>query len=175
MDLRIQRTKASIRSAFLELRQDKPIEKITVKELCVLAGINKATFYLHYSDIYSLADEIEYSLIDDLILSVDKDFSEDPKGYTDALFQAFMESRGRLAAVFSGSRNSLFAAKIEQRIKAKLYESNPDFCTPRNDTTISFLIQGMFHTVAACDDDEVDEKFMVISQLAELIVDRLEH
>lgn len=59
MDLRIQKTRAAIKSAFLELRRKKPIEKITVTELAKLAEINKATFYLHYSDIYSLADEME--------------------------------------------------------------------------------------------------------------------
>ena len=59
MDLRIQKTKAAIKESFLELRRNKPIEKITVTELSRLAGINKATFYLHYSDIYSLADEME--------------------------------------------------------------------------------------------------------------------
>ena len=48
MDLRIQKTRAAIKSAFLELRRKKPIEKITVTELAKLAEINKATFYLHY-------------------------------------------------------------------------------------------------------------------------------
>ena len=33
MDLRIQKTRAAIKSAFLELRRKKPIEKITVTEL----------------------------------------------------------------------------------------------------------------------------------------------
>ena len=64
MDLRIQKTRAAIKSAFLELRRKKPIEKITVTELAKLAEINKATFYLHYSDIYSLADEMEDEVIE---------------------------------------------------------------------------------------------------------------
>ena len=37
MDLRIQKTRAAIKSAFLELRRKKPIEKITVTELAKLA------------------------------------------------------------------------------------------------------------------------------------------
>ena len=55
MDLRTERTKRSITNAYLELRKQKPIEKITVKELSEVAFINKATFYTHYSDIYDLA------------------------------------------------------------------------------------------------------------------------
>ena len=44
MDVRIVKTKNSIINAFLELRSQKNIEKITVKELCEKAMINKSTF-----------------------------------------------------------------------------------------------------------------------------------
>jgi len=54
MDLRVEKTKGSIVNAFLSLRARKPLEKITVKELCQLARINKSTFYTHYSDIFAL-------------------------------------------------------------------------------------------------------------------------
>lgn len=47
MDIRIEKTERAIRNAFLELRAAKPLEKITVKELCSLACINKSTFYSH--------------------------------------------------------------------------------------------------------------------------------
>ena len=55
MDLRQKKTLAAIRTAFLELLGKKPLEKITVKELAEKAQISKATFYLHYQDIYDLA------------------------------------------------------------------------------------------------------------------------
>ena len=43
----------------MELRAQKPLEKIKVKELCDLACINKSTFYAHYQDIYALANAME--------------------------------------------------------------------------------------------------------------------
>lgn len=52
MDLRIEKTRQSIVNAFIALRSGKPLEKITVKELCEKAQINKSTFYFHYADIY---------------------------------------------------------------------------------------------------------------------------
>ena len=54
MDIRIEKTERAIKNAFLELRSRKPLGKITVKELCSLAAINKSTFYSHYEDIYAL-------------------------------------------------------------------------------------------------------------------------
>ena len=56
MDLRIEKTERGIKNAFIELRSRKPLEKITVKELCESARINKSTFYAHYKDIYDLSD-----------------------------------------------------------------------------------------------------------------------
>ena len=59
MDLRIEKTEKGIRNAFIELRSSKPLEKITIKELCEHAYINKSTFYSHYKDIYDLSERME--------------------------------------------------------------------------------------------------------------------
>ncbi len=59
MDIRIEKQNVRSRMLFLELRSRKPLGKITVKELCSLAAINKSTFYSHYEDIYALSDKME--------------------------------------------------------------------------------------------------------------------
>lgn len=41
----------SIINAVFELATEKPLNKITVIELCERAGINKSTFYLHYKSM----------------------------------------------------------------------------------------------------------------------------
>ena len=60
LDQREIKTKRAIKNAFLMLRAQKPIEKITIRELAALAEISKATFYLHYQDIYDLSEQIVY-------------------------------------------------------------------------------------------------------------------
>ena len=67
MDLRTKKTLSSIRNTFIELRSKKPLSKITVKELTEKALISKPTFYLHYKDIYDLADSMENEIIDNII------------------------------------------------------------------------------------------------------------
>lgn len=42
-----------IRREFLELLRTKPMQSISIKELCTAAGINRGTFYSHYTDIYA--------------------------------------------------------------------------------------------------------------------------
>ena len=61
-DRRVKRTRNAIQSAFSKLILEKELNKITVKELCELADINKSTFYLHYRDIYDLAEQYKQNL-----------------------------------------------------------------------------------------------------------------
>ena len=67
MDLRVTKTQRAIRAAFLELREKKPLEKITVKELCQRAEIHKSTFYDHYADVYALSDALETQVVESVL------------------------------------------------------------------------------------------------------------
>ena len=48
-----------LRKAFLGLLSQKPIQSISIKELCELAGVSRGTFYAHFTDIYDLLAQIE--------------------------------------------------------------------------------------------------------------------
>ena len=54
-----EQTRANLRQAFWELYAEKPVEKISVREITDRAGYNRATFYLYYHDVYELLEEIE--------------------------------------------------------------------------------------------------------------------
>ena len=58
-----EQTKADIREAFWRLYADAPVEKISVRQVCELAGYNRATFYLYFQDIYDLLESIEVELL----------------------------------------------------------------------------------------------------------------
>lgn len=46
---------------FIKLLEEKEIHKITVKEICDLAHVNRSTFYHHFLDIYDLLDHVALS------------------------------------------------------------------------------------------------------------------
>ncbi|MBO4385138.1 MAG: TetR/AcrR family transcriptional regulator [Clostridia bacterium] len=64
-DARVRYTRRVITESFLELLKDKPVNRITVKEVCEAAELNRATFYAHYSDCFDLLESIEQELLDD--------------------------------------------------------------------------------------------------------------
>ena len=52
------RSRNLIRTALLELLEEKDLEKITVTDIVKRADINRSTFYAHYPDVQGLVDEI---------------------------------------------------------------------------------------------------------------------
>ena len=67
MDLRTRKTRRALRGAFLEMRATRPLEKVTVRELCERAEISKATFYLHYHSVVDLSRELQEAVVSDIV------------------------------------------------------------------------------------------------------------
>lgn len=61
-DLRVVKTIESIKENFETLICEKPYEKITVKELCSRARINKKTFYHYYETLDALLAEMQVEM-----------------------------------------------------------------------------------------------------------------
>lgn len=80
LDARLRYTRMVIKNSFVELLKKKPINKITVKEICEMAEINRATFYKHYLDVYDLMDKLEQDFLTELQSnvqqSIEKNFKE---------------------------------------------------------------------------------------------------
>ena len=56
--------------ALIALLEEKDLEFITVKEICRQAGVNRSTFYLHYTDIDQMLASIEAELLERIEASV---------------------------------------------------------------------------------------------------------
>lgn len=56
------RTRRRIHDAFMTLAETRDVSAITVNDVTAEAGLNRTTFYLHYTDIHALLDAV----IDDL-------------------------------------------------------------------------------------------------------------
>ena len=123
MDLRMVKTRAQIKEAFLKLREKLMPEKIKVKDICEMAMINKTTFYNHYIDSVQLSNELEDAAVDRVISSFaerDKIF-DDPNAYIVGLFQSLEREAASLKAVFRG-KQEILCAKLEQRLY-NIYEN----------------------------------------------------
>ena len=148
MDLRIEKTERGIKNAFIELRSRKPLEKITVKELCESARINKSTFYAHYKDMYDLSDAMEEEVVQSIANSIQHPeyLLEKPEEFSRELLMAYVSQNSLTAILFSGSKANHFADNIERSIKQMIFEKYPDFKEDMAmNVMLSFCIQGSYH------------------------------
>lgn len=53
-----QLTKKAIVEAFVTLLEERPFEKITVRDIVVECGITRNTFYYHFEDVYGVLKEL---------------------------------------------------------------------------------------------------------------------
>lgn len=58
-----EKTGRTIEVAFLTLLCDKPIEKITVREIADEAQISRNTFYTHFTSVYDLHEQVMVGVI----------------------------------------------------------------------------------------------------------------
>ena len=148
MDLRERKTKRAIRDAFLQLRAKKPLERITIKELSELAEISKATFYLHYKDIYDLSEQLQNEIVQDIMSAVSQDEAAlvDMEQTAKKLYAAFCSHQHLIDILFSGNQASALPGSIEQGIKDSIYRIKPE---AKEDAVfnvlLSYQIQGGFH------------------------------
>ena len=63
---RIRLTKRMLKEALVRLLEQKPIDKITVYELCGEAEINRTTFYKYYGSQYDLMEDIQTDFMQEL-------------------------------------------------------------------------------------------------------------
>jgi AcrR family transcriptional regulator len=65
---RYRNTKIKIKNALIQLLGSKELRRITIREICTIAEINHATFYVHYQDIYDLMEQTEQEMEEGIIL-----------------------------------------------------------------------------------------------------------
>ena len=101
IDKRSQRTREALKKTLAQMMIKQNINDITIKNLVVLANINRSTFYLHYTDIFDLLQEME----NDIISQIQKVLDSYPS-LSRAQSYSFVTD---LISVFEANRDSLKA------------------------------------------------------------------
>ena len=174
MDLRVEKTKRNIINAFLNLRSRKPIEKITIKEIAEIAQINKATFYLHYHDIYELSESLEKDVIQSSLTNIEHPevIFEDSKLFIKELVISIFANEQLIRILFEGNRSGrfieLFETGIIKLIKKSYPEYNPSL---ERKMTMTYLIYGGYYTYLKYCDNGVETVFKIIEKCSSALIE----
>ena len=66
-DLRVRRTHKLLWEALMAELSERPIEEITISDICERAMVHRTTFYKHYEDKYDLLEQGIRQMYDDLL------------------------------------------------------------------------------------------------------------
>jgi AcrR family transcriptional regulator len=69
-DRRVKYTKLFLKESLIDLLEEKELSRITIKELCEKADVNRGTFYKHFSDQYDLLKSIEDEYINKIMQDI---------------------------------------------------------------------------------------------------------
>ena len=72
LDLRVQKTREAIRNTFMEMVCEMDASQISVKELTERARIHRKTFYLHYTSIEALFEDMIQESANRYFAEIDK-------------------------------------------------------------------------------------------------------
>lgn len=113
-DARVRYTRRVIKESLLRLLEDRPVNRITVKEVCEAAQINRATFYAHFTDCFDVLNQMENDLLADFERSLSFASVVDVMDMIERIY-AMIEQDAEVCRVliFQNKDSSLTAKMIE--------------------------------------------------------------
>lgn len=128
-DARYRKTEAVLREAMIEILAEKPINKISIVEICRSAKINKSTFYLHYTDIFDYYHSLVSSVANDLINIFGKhSYNELISNFSDIFLEALVTIKNdKLMQVMLGKNNNeAVINRVSEAIGEHIISKNPE-------------------------------------------------
>lgn len=116
LDRKTRYTRMVLKDSLMELMKEKPINKITIKELCENADINRTTFYAHYTDQYDLLRKIEDEALawakDAINILVGKTDKHETMKVLEGICQYFAENSKHLQVLMSEQGDIYFQKEL---------------------------------------------------------------
>ena len=154
IDKRITKTKNKLKTALVELLKTQRIEEISVVNLTNYAGVNRKTFYLHYSDVFSILKEIENNVYENA-KKVVVNFKLSTTTLENFLYEllglfAFDEHVSTLLkhTPYASNFTKLLDRLLIEEVNKKYYNMNSNIITPLQ-YTIAYHVYGsvrLFYT-----------------------------
>ena len=174
-----EKTKRNLQEAFWGLYVEKPIAKISIKEITDRAGYNRGTFYLYYRDVYDILERIEQEILDTIGSLIQKRQIKDGRldiegnmGFIISLAREYQKGRV-IARLLSDNGDPHFKAQFKELIwpLVETYLSPTGSFSPAEERLVKeFYLSGLLAVITAWLEDDAD---MPIDELIQLIMHKI--
>ena len=178
-DHRTRVSRLLIRRAFMDLLKRKPLQNITVKELCDAAGVNRSTFYAHYTDVGDLLRRIEEEMMAELEqamapLLADQEKPFNPVEISTEIFRCLKENSDLCTVTLSDYGDKAFLLRLINMGRERCMETylkHYPGVTPRQvEYFYAFASAGCIGLLRKWLDDGMTASAQEIAQMAESLM-----
>ncbi len=155
-------------SAFMKVRKTKPLEKITVVELCKEADVNKSTFYAYYHDVYDLSDQLQTEAFAQIMGSVGNlsTIVNDTPKFTQDLLHRVVEESETLNCLFQGAEAYKFPQKFYDAVMEVFYRYKPEHKGDmKHQIMMTFKVYGAYFALMTNEEFDEEERIQYIGEL----------
>lgn len=125
-DRRVEFTKMMLRRSLAALMRSKPIGKITIKEICEKAELNRGTFYAHFVDQSELlrhAEDIAVERLSSYVLDITAAEGEEREKFCTEMFRHIRENSDMWGSLLSENGNADFSKRMFEKLFTDLAEA----------------------------------------------------
>lgn len=144
-DARVRYTRMVIKEAFLQSLQEKPVNKITVREICDMAGINRATFYTHFKDPFDLLEQLEKEELEKIAALLDRSMVK-RENILLTILKGLREPGNVNAVLASSNADPEYTSRISElfyeRYRGRVAERLSGLSAERQEEVYSFIAGG---------------------------------
>jgi AcrR family transcriptional regulator len=111
-----------LKESLLKLLKEKPVSRISVKAICDMADINRATYYTHYTDQYDQLNQIEMEFIDGINSYLDSLAAEsDSLDVIENILKYVLDNRDLCCTLLSPNGDIRFEEKVGGVIRDRVF------------------------------------------------------
>ena len=116
LDRRSRRTRNALTAALMALLKERPLKSISVTELAELADVNRATFYVHFQDVYAMFDQVKEefcSICRELVHAHAEELARgENRPFLEDIFRYFDANEDAFAIVFGDNADGAFLGDV---------------------------------------------------------------
>lgn len=143
LDRRTRKTREALYVAMAELLSEKRLQDISVTELARRADVNRSTFYMHFQDVYSMAECMQHDFTETVKAVLRERGDELATGSVEptlrSLYSYFRDNRKMFDIVFGAKGVDSFYGDVATVISETLLDVLPFDCNLPEQTALYIM------------------------------------
>lgn len=166
-------TKRLLRESLIKLMQTESIHKISIKQICETADVNRTTFYAHYCDRYELLEDVERETEKSIKAELDKISGENElEKQLERFYKYIIENVEHFSALLRDCKDMKFLTGLAT-LSIKRFISDEKFIKMKSDVkefTYQYIITGSINIIEKLIKNEMDKNPKEIARMFKTVV-----